>query len=616
MASTYRGRFREIKHARIDRHQRRRPYGKGAFRYYGYFCVQTIAKSMKTTQFFKALLLTLCIATAALAQQRTHVVQPQETLYRIAQRYSVTVTELIRLNPGTDKGIRIGQELKIPTSVAPDNYHVVEKGETLHSIARQYNISVDALLEHNSSISRTKLPVGIVIVIPTKSSRATTATAPDPKKQRATTEGTTGLKLYTVPAGQTIYNLCRLTGWGESELMHYNPTLKDGLRVGMNILIPDDSLPQNLATKAAPQNENSKQIEERPIPTMPPLTVVLALPFKEDKQRRFADYYEGFLLALKETKEQGNSVTLHVYDISKPLFDSSIEEISKIKGIDFIIGGVSDESVEALAQIASSQECNYVIPFNSKEHRFSPHNKARILQVNTPHEVLHKMTAERFIEYYPNHHVLFINDSSADSQKDAFITTLKDHLSRSKIYFDEINANGSVDTYLLAGKASSHNKVVCVPTSASLAAARGVLTSIASLRDSLAITNITAFGHPEWQTYTRLGDLIAQCEGSFYTTFFSNPKDVAHKEFQQEFVSWFGHGIGNTYPRYSILGYDTARFFLMHKLLAHGILMGNEQFSGIQSYFWFTPDIIRPNLFHNSGVIFVRYNSDGTISRR
>ena len=47
------------------------------------------------------------------AQSRKHVVQPQETLYRISIKYNVTVADLYRLNPTTQAGIQPGQEILI-----------------------------------------------------------------------------------------------------------------------------------------------------------------------------------------------------------------------------------------------------------------------------------------------------------------------------------------------------------------------------------------------------------------------------------------------------------------------------------------------------------------------
>lgn len=44
----------------------------------------------------------------------THTVQPKETLYSLSKAYNTEVDDIIRLNPGVDKSLKIGSEVKIP----------------------------------------------------------------------------------------------------------------------------------------------------------------------------------------------------------------------------------------------------------------------------------------------------------------------------------------------------------------------------------------------------------------------------------------------------------------------------------------------------------------------
>jgi len=93
---------------------------------------------------------------------RVHLVQPGETLFRIAKRYGVTVEWLARVNGLADPGrIQAGQRLIIPepekredrTSSLPPRTHVVQRGETLYRIALWYNTTVAALIEANGLTS-------------------------------------------------------------------------------------------------------------------------------------------------------------------------------------------------------------------------------------------------------------------------------------------------------------------------------------------------------------------------------------------------------------------------------------------------------------------------------
>ena len=92
-----------------------------------------------------------------------HKVKPGETMYKIAKMYKMTVPQLSALNPevkilSPGMNIHVVRKSTKPASspnavtVPTQNLdvHVVEKGETLYSIAKKYNTSVDILRKINN----------------------------------------------------------------------------------------------------------------------------------------------------------------------------------------------------------------------------------------------------------------------------------------------------------------------------------------------------------------------------------------------------------------------------------------------------------------------------------
>ena len=78
----------------------------------------------------------------------TYVVSKGDTLYGIAKKLDTTVDELKKLNNITNNMLSIGQVLKIPTKtvdVGDTDIYQVKSGDTLYSIAKKYNISVNEL---------------------------------------------------------------------------------------------------------------------------------------------------------------------------------------------------------------------------------------------------------------------------------------------------------------------------------------------------------------------------------------------------------------------------------------------------------------------------------------
>ena len=90
-----------------------------------------------------------------------YTVQKSEGLYSISQRFNVPQTLIIEANPGIENGLILGQLLKIPqaetTAVEQDttsinlgkNQHVVKPKDTLYSLSKKYNCTVDELLDLN-----------------------------------------------------------------------------------------------------------------------------------------------------------------------------------------------------------------------------------------------------------------------------------------------------------------------------------------------------------------------------------------------------------------------------------------------------------------------------------
>src|SRR5271154_1014598 len=85
-----------------------------------------------------------------------HKVDEHETLYGISRRYFVPIASILEFNPAADGGLEIGQLLKIPFTpkdkvlTTDGTVHKVAPKETLFSISKLYNVSVDDLKAWNN----------------------------------------------------------------------------------------------------------------------------------------------------------------------------------------------------------------------------------------------------------------------------------------------------------------------------------------------------------------------------------------------------------------------------------------------------------------------------------
>lgn len=111
--------------------------------------------------------------TPAASQQVIHVVEPGDTLSAIAAKYDVSWTDIAAANnivaPYT---IYRGQKLVIPgvspTPVpeTPVRTHTVQAGETLYSIAIQYGVTVQAIMQANNLTNPDLIRTGQTLTIP------------------------------------------------------------------------------------------------------------------------------------------------------------------------------------------------------------------------------------------------------------------------------------------------------------------------------------------------------------------------------------------------------------------------------------------------------------------
>lgn len=85
-----------------------------------------------------------------------YIVKSGDTLYSIAKKYNTTVDEIKRLNNKNNNTLSIGEKLLIPSN---NEYYTIKSGDTLYSIASKYNTTVDKLKELNN-LSSNLLTIG------------------------------------------------------------------------------------------------------------------------------------------------------------------------------------------------------------------------------------------------------------------------------------------------------------------------------------------------------------------------------------------------------------------------------------------------------------------------
>ena len=230
-----------------------------------------------------------------------HTIERGQTAYSIAIMYNVSVEDIYLLNPGSKKGIRAGDVLKIPQESSSYLYHTIQPQETLYSLAKIYHMKGEDIIAANPGLSVKTFIIGKIIRIPTN--------------------------MVTTPmqgGNETITN---------SLLSKNNPLPSEVNTVKVALLLPfgtDDSTVQ-------------KSVQNRMVE------------YYEGFLLSFEDLKKDGISINLQTYDIGSGANKITAILKK----------KEMKDIDLLIGGLYDEQIKLLSRFAKENNIPYVIPFTS-----------------------------------------------------------------------------------------------------------------------------------------------------------------------------------------------------------------------------------------------------------
>ena len=111
-----------------------------------------------------------CIGTPyvppSTASYTIYTVKKGDNLYTIAKKYNTSTTAIMNLNGMANANLSIGQQLKIPKSSnnTSNTTYTVQKGDSLYSIAKKFNTTVDTIKNKNN-LKSNSLSIGQKLII-------------------------------------------------------------------------------------------------------------------------------------------------------------------------------------------------------------------------------------------------------------------------------------------------------------------------------------------------------------------------------------------------------------------------------------------------------------------
>ena len=141
-----------------------------------------------------------------------YVVTKGDSLWSIAKKYNMTVDELKSINNLNSNLLSIGQRLKIKGSNDNQNIYIVQKGDTLYKIANMYETTVDNLKTLNN-LKSNNLSIGQKLIVPSKN------------------------KIYIVQKGDSLWSIARKYGTTVDSIKKKNNLSTNVLQIGQKLKI-------------------------------------------------------------------------------------------------------------------------------------------------------------------------------------------------------------------------------------------------------------------------------------------------------------------------------------------------------------------------------------------
>lgn len=150
---------------------------------------------------------------------QTYIVQKGDTLYGISKQFGVTVEELKLENDLSNNTVFVGQLLVIPT-IETTSLYVVKRGDTLYSIATRYGVTVNELIVLNN-LNSTTLSIGQQLRIPINGDNVTQ-----------------DIVIYTVKVGDNLYSIAKRYNVTVNDIIETNNLSSNILSIGQELKIP------------------------------------------------------------------------------------------------------------------------------------------------------------------------------------------------------------------------------------------------------------------------------------------------------------------------------------------------------------------------------------------
>ncbi len=456
-----------------------------------------------------------------------HTVLPQETLYGLSGKYNTSIEELIRLNPSLKDGLKVGQVLMVPVSKGEPNnglkvqvtdttykIHIVQRKETLYSISKLYNVSLNDIVSANPHMDG-NLKKGDELRIPQTTMKVRPYVSPD------TIIMGRPINKQAVEV-QPTYTCKKLS----NNSKQYNVALMLPLKLEMV-----DSIRVSDPTSLAAANE----IESFD----------------------FIQFYQGALIAADSMAAIGMNVKLHIYDTD---FGSGVTKTKRIlnqpsmKNMDLIIGPFFAESFDITAQFAKMNSIPIINPLSRRTELIRDNDY--IIKMQPSNWSQYNALSKYILQSHANDNIILVRRNQDENSNMSNIIKNSLTLGGFTTNFHEVIYSSSGWSGISRNLSTSKKNIVLLLTND-----QAVLPALLrDLSEKAESHHISVVGLPLWEDIELDYNYLVKLNTHFVKPWFVDydRPEVVHfiKKFRSRYVA------EPELDKYSFLGYDSMLYFL------------------------------------------------------
>ena len=307
------------------------------------------------------------------------------------------------------------------------------------------------------------------------------------------------------------------------------------------------------------------------------------LPFKEKTARgaKMVEFYQGMLMAVDSLKHVGVSIDVQAFHTG-----SSASEMDQLlashslSDCDVIIGPLDAAQLPILADYCDLHSVHLVVPFTSLATQLI--GRPRHYLINAPRARVQQEALWYIQDQFADYNLVLVETNESNEEGQAFGEQLRTAASQRGIYVRPLNIEADDMAFQQAFNPQRKNLVLL--NSPSLKAINHLSSKLKDFKRQYPDYQIAVFGYPAWQTYTQqlLSDFYL-LDTYVYSTFYRNPLSQRCENFDRQFMQWFHSPMATTFPRYALMGFDVAYFFL-RGLSIYGSDRLQEQLTQVPAY--------------------------------